>query len=424
MNVKRKIVIVAVILISIVLVSAFTLVQLLNNNVDLADYTAQCQKIFNEARVVVQNLRNSTLPNVTLHVITKQDAVNMWGKPSANADLTYINRQEKVYKGLFLMSENDSLYQATVDWTANWGAATVGHSDIYVIRENFNPFDNGAEGTFVHELTHVWQPNLPAATTFDEDKAHSGLIEGDASFVGSNYKNLTQNLSLTPTPMIGATDDVPAFLIDNPLLSRIHPIPQTVWDLNYFPYQYGSPWVGELYQVGGFALVDRAYEPGYIPVSSSQILHVSEYLANETPVMVSAPAVADSSWMLTQESQGQDHNTMGEFFVQEMLKNHISQTEAQNASEGWRGDNFTYYERGNDFLFTWNIKWDNSSDASAFNVAFHDMANAAGSTEQGSSSWYSNGRYLSIAIDQNTNSTLITCSTVQAAVAPSNFSLN
>jgi len=421
---KRRIIVVAVILVSVLLVSAFTVAQLLSN-VNMSDYTAQCQKIFNDARVVVQSLRNSTLPNVTLHVITKQDAVDMWGKPSANADLTYINRQEKVYKGLFLMAENDSLYQANVDWTANWGAATVGKNDIYVIKENFNPFDPGAEGTFVHELTHVWQPALPAANTFDEDKAHSGLIEGDASFVGSNYKNLAQSpVTPTPTPMAATVDDVPAFLIGNPLLSQIHPMPQTVWDLDYFPYQYGSPWVGDLYHAGGFALVDRAYQPGYIPVSSSQILHTSEYFANETPLQVSAPTVADSSWTLTQESQGQDHNTMGEFFVQEMLKNHISQTIAQNASAGWRGDNFTYYERGTDFLFTWNIKWDNSSDASGFYVAFHDMAQAAGATEQGTYNWYANGRYLSITLDQSANSTLIACSTVQAATTASNFSFS
>ena len=424
MNVKRRIILVAVVLISVLVIASFALAHLFNN-VSTSDYTAQCQKILNEARTVVQTLRNSTLPNVALHVITKQDAVDMWGKPSANADLTYITRQEKVYKTLFLMAENDSLYQANVDWTANWGAATVGHTDIYVIKENFNPFDPGAEGTFVHELTHVWQPELPPATTFDMDKAHSALVEGDASWVGSNYMNLTQTfITSTPTPMLATVNEVPTYLIVNPFLSQIHPIPQTVWDLNYFPYQYGSPWVGDLYNAGGFGLVDRAYMAGYIPVSSSQILHTSEYFANVTPVQVLAPSVVDSSWTLTQESQGQDHNTLGEFFVQEMLKNHISQTEAQNASTGWRGDNFTYYERGSDYLFTWNVKWDSSCDASDFYVAFHDMAKAAGATDQGNGNWYLNGRYLSIVWDQSTNSTLVAGSSVQAALSDSNFSVD
>ncbi|HTY75660.1 MAG TPA: hypothetical protein VMD05_08865 [Candidatus Nanoarchaeia archaeon] len=423
MNVKRKIIIIAVILVSVLLLSAFSVDQLLNN-VDMSDYSAQCQKIFNLARYQWQQIRNETLPDVTLHVITKQDAVNMWGKPSANADLTYILRQETVYKGLFLMTENDSLYQANVDWTANWAAATVGKTDIYVIKENFNPFDKDAEGTFVHELTHVWQPELPAATTFDEDKAHSGLIEGDAVFMNNLWTNLTVEAQASLSPMIASVDGVPEFLIGNQFLNQIHPIPQTVWDLDYFPYQYGPNFIGALYQTSGFASVNQAYQSGFIPVSSSQILHPAQYLANETPVRVSAPSLVDSSWTLTQEAQGQDHNTMGEFFIQEMLKNHVPQAEAQNASSGWRGDNFTYYERGNDFLFTWNIKWDSSSDASQFYVAFHDMAKAAGATDQNNNNWYANGRYLSISLDQSANSTLIACSTVQTATTASNLSFN
>lgn len=427
MKIKRKIIVVAVILVSVLLVSAFTAAQLLNN-VDMSDYTAQCQKIFDEAHTQWEQMRNATLPDVTLHVITKQDAVNMWGTPSANADLTYILRQEKVYKGLFLMAENDSLYQANVAWTANWAAATVGKTDIYVIKENFNPFDPTAEGTFIHEFTHVWQPALPATTTFDEDKAHSGLIEGDAVFMNNLWTNLTKAQAspspIVASPMVATIDGVPEFLINNPMLNQVNPMPQSVWDLDYFPYQYGPAFIGALYQSGGFAAVEQAYQQGYIPVSSSEILHPNEYFANETPVQVAAPTLADNTWTLTQETQGQDHNTLGEFFIQEMLKLHISQNEANNASIGWRGDNFTYYERGTDFLFTWNIKWDNSSDASAFYSAFHDMANAAGATDQGNGNWYANGRYLSITLDQGSNSTLIACSTVQAATTAANLSFS
>lgn len=424
MNTKRKIIVVAAVLIAaVLLVSAYTVAKL-QNNVDMSDYTAQCQKIFNDAIHQVENIRNVTEPaNVQLHVITKQDAVNMWGTPTANADLTYILRQEKMYKGLFLMSENDSLYQANVDWTANWGAATVGKTDIYVIKENFNPFDPTAEGTFVHELTHVWQPELPSPTTFDEDKAHSGLIEGDASFMGDTYVNMTKAQN-SASPMMTTVDDMPQFLLTNPLLSQVHPMPQTVWDLNYFPYAYGSKFIGALYQSGGFAVVNRAYQAGYIPSTSAQIMQPALYFASETAQPVQAPTLADNTWALTQATQGNDHNTYGEFFIYEMLQNHINKTEAQMASAGWRGDNFTYYERGNDFLFTWNIKWDSSCDASEFYVAFHDMANAAGATDQGSCNWVSNGRYLSITLNQDTNSTLIACSTVQAATQASNFSFS
>ena len=151
MNRERKIIVIAIVLIAIVIVSAFTI-----NKFYFDGYTIQAQKIFNDARIKVEQIRGSTLPsNVVLHVISKQDAINMWGKPSGTVDLSNINRQEKIYKGLFMMPQTDSLYKASSDWTANWGAATVGKGDIYVIRENFDPYSKDAEATFIHELTHI-----------------------------------------------------------------------------------------------------------------------------------------------------------------------------------------------------------------------------------------------------------------------------
>jgi hypothetical protein len=418
MGVTRKVVIISIVLVAVLLASTLAVADLLTN-INTDEYTAQCQKIFNDARTQIEQIRNVTLTtSVTLHVITKQDAVNMWGTPTANADLTYILRQEKVYKNLFLMVENDSLYQANVDWTANWGAATVGRNDIYVIRENFNPFDPNAEGTFVHELTHIWQPALPYPTTFDEDKAHAALIEGDASFMGDIYVNMTKANS-SPTPM-ATVNNIPVFLLNAP--SQVHPIPDTIWKINFFAYDYGSKWVSAIHQSGGFATVNRAYQQGYMPSATSQILHSSKYFANETAQPVQAPRLADNSWTRLQANQGHDSDIFGEYFVQVVLQNHINQTVAQRAATGWMGDNFTYYERGNDYLFTWNIKWADSCEASDFYVEFHNMANNAGATDYGSCNWAANGRYLSITWDQKTNTTLVAGSNVQAATQASYFS--
>jgi hypothetical protein len=383
------------------------------------DYTAQAQKIFNQAKQEVEQIRNTTLPPTTLHVITKAEAVTMWGSPSGTQDLTNIYRQEKIYKGLFLMPENESLYQANQDWTANWGAATVGN-DIYVIKENFDPFKMpDAEATFVHELTHVWQPDLPWPTTYDEDKAHAALAEGDASYMGDVYMNLAKaQASITQA----SVDNVPIYLLGSPLLDNVHPMINTLWDLNYFPYDQGKAFVKTLYQRGGFPTVDQAYVPGYVPDTTEQILHPDKYFANVTARTVQAPTLAESNWTLAQTDRGQNHNTYGEYFIQVMLANWINQGEAQQAAAGWGGDNFTYYERGSDYLFTWNIKWDSSCDASEFYVAFNNMMNATSALKENCTDWYANGRYLSVSWNQNLNTTLIAVSTDKAAVLSSYFS--
>ncbi len=411
MNGKKKIVTVSVVLIVVLLVSAFGVAKLLSN-VDMDTYTAQAQKIFNQAKVEVEQIRNVTLPNnLALHVLTKQEAIDRWGKTSADADLTNILRQEKVYKGLFMMAENDSLYQATVDWAGNWGAATL-KPDIYVIKENFDPFNMpDAEATFVHELTHIWQPNLVYPTTFDMDKAHTALVEGDASYMGDYYKNHTE----ASASLVATVDDVPVFLINSPALNALHPIPDTVWKLNFFPYDYGKIFVGAMYQNGGWQTVNQAYQQGYTPYTTEQILHPDKYFANETAQPVQAPTLAENNWTIVSTGYGQNSNSYGEYFIQVMLGNHLSTSESQQAAAGWAGDNVTYYERNSDYLFTWNIKWDSSCDASEFYVAFHDLANAAGATDYGSCNWFANGRYLSIMWNQATNTTLIVGSNVQAA---------
>lgn len=411
------------ILIAALFVGTITVARLLFSP-STEDYTVQAQKIFNQAKQEFEQVRNATLSATTLHVITKAEAVAMWGSPSGAQDLTNIYRQEKIYKGLFLMPENESLYQANQAWVADWGAATVGN-DIYVIKENFDPFNMpDAEATFVHELTHIWQPDLPQPTTYDEDRAHTALVEGDASYMGDVYMNLAKaQAKITRASITQASvDNVPIYLLGNPLLDNVDPMINTLWDLNYFPYDQGKAFVKTLYQHGGFATVNQAYVLGYVPEATEQILHPDKYFANESAQKVQAPTLAESNWTLAQTDRGQNHNTYGEYFIQVMLANWVSQDEAQQAAAGWGGDNFTYYERASDYLFTWNIKWDSSRDASEFYAAFNGMMNATNALKENSTHWYANGRYISVSWNQNLNTTLIAVSTDKAAVLSSYIS--
>ncbi len=380
-------------------------------------YTVQAQKIFQDAFSKVEQIRNVTITeSITLHVITRQEAVDMWGTPSGTTDLTNMYRQENIYKGLFMMPEEDSLYQAASDWTANWIAATVGKHDIYVIRENFDPFDDNAEATFIHELTHIWQPDLGTATTYDQDKAHISLVEGDASFMGECYTNLTSSQSTFRANVVG-------YLWSNPLLDDVHPMSDTLWSLSYFPYDGGKTFVEALYEEDGFETINQAYEQGYIPSSTTQILHPDLYFANQTVQTVAAPTLKENTWTLVQTDRGQNHNTYGEYFIQAMLATWLEETVAEQSASGWMGDNFTYYENsGDDFLYTWNIQWATKADARQFSVAFHSMVNDTGATQNSDDTWFANGRYLSITLDENQKTTLIACSTVQAATEATYFS--
>jgi len=384
----------------------------------MAAYKTQAQEIFNAAYGAWEQIRNGSLPHVELVIVTKQWAIDTWGKGYAQQNLQAIAVQQNIYQGLFLIPQNRSLYQATVDWAGNYVAATW-EGKIYVIKENFNPWDlPSSEATFVHELTHILQQNLPAPTTFDEDKAHTALIEGDATFMANTYTNLTKSGYLQAN-LMPSNPDFPADIIT---LADVHP--DTLSNLDYFPYTQGEIFVGALDQSGGFATVNRAYSAGYVPSSTAQILNPDLYFENITAKQVSLPHPTVGSWNQEQTSYGQSYNTYGEYFIEDLLGNWLSETQAQTISAGWAGDNFTYYQNsGNSssYLFIWKIQWNDSSSANAFLTAFQNIARDNQALSRENNQWYSNERYLSIRLNTDENSTFIACSTFQAAVQSSNF---
>ena len=178
------------------------------------------------------------------------------------------------------------------------------------------------------------------------------------------------------------------------------------------------------HEQGCFATVNRAYTAGYVPSTTAQILDPEKYFENVTIKQVDLPKLMEGNWTQMQTSYGKYYNTYGEYFIEDMLGNWLSGTEAQTVSEGWVGDNFTYYQAGSDsinYLFIWNIQWNSTSTASAFLTAFQTMAKNAQATSEGNNQWLSNSRYLSITANANSNSTFIACSTIQAAVQQSYF---
>ena len=373
-----------------------------------AEYQAQCQKDFDEAKTFDEETRNITLPNVNLVIVNQTWAIQTWGESSASADLVDINRTEKIYKGLFIMPENDSLYQATVDW-AGYFISAVWNGQIYVITENFNPWSADASATFAHELTHIMQglyyniPNYPYTSTFDGSRARTALIEGDANYMESLYQNAT-SLQNSTSPSPSAEPTLPWALVENLGYSSIQPsIPNSVSDFDYFPYTYGPDFIAALYNSGGWTLVDQAYSNP--PNTTQQILLPETYFRGVDAQQVQPPVLSESGWEQVKT------DTYGQYFIQVMLSNWISQDTAQTVAASWCGDKLNYYERGNDYLFTWKIQWNSTSSASAFDSAFQSLMKATGATAENTNEWFANGRYLSLQWSSGSNSTVIVCST-------------
>jgi len=169
-----------------------------------------------------------------------------------------------------------------------------------------------------------------------------------------------------------------------------------------FPYQYGENFVRTLYNNGRWARVNQAYENP--PQTTEQIMHPEKYLEGEWYVEVEAPPLNVSGLINVKTDR------FGEHYEYEMfLDAHLPRDQSIGAAEGWNGDNFTYYEREDDYMFTWKIVWDTEEDAIQFSDAFVDMMRAVGADRLALNLWKVRGEY--IAFERDGLSTLIVGST-------------
>lgn len=406
--------VIVILLVTILVVTSLGVAEFLNRANDQAGYKAQAEKIYSDTVSQVERIRNVTLPRVPLVVVNKAWAMKTWGTDAAAPDLQNINRTERIYKGLFLMPENSSLYQATVNWAGDFVAVTW-ESKIYVIQENFDPWNMpDAEATFVHELTHIMQGQMafqpPDPPTFDGDRAHTALIEGDATYMQNLFVNQsTASPSAAPQASAGSAFGPAGWvLLGEPLVPGLcGEIPKSVSNFDYFPYSYGPDFIGAAYSKGGWAAVNALYRNQ--PNTTAQVLDQQKYFAGQDAQEVTAPTLTESGWKQIRNDR------YGQYFIQVMLADWLPSDQAQKTASAWAGDNFSYYERGADYLFTWNISWSSPQNASQFRSAFQNMANAAGATNETANSWQSSGRYLKIEWNPGSNSTLIVCSNNETA---------
>jgi len=308
-----------------------------------------------------------------------------------------------------MISQDVNLYEARLEWTGLFHAA-VWQGKIYVVEDNFRlTKKDSVKSTFVHELTHILQkeysmPERPS--TFDGDKARASLTEGDATLMADTFENNGVVPTLwSVTPDDGKSLSIPIVLVFS---DEIQPdLPDTIDKINRFPYHYGVEFVKALYanENGGWEAVEKAYENP--PNTTEQIMHPEKYFAQEDAQPVEAPLIT-GEWNLTKSER------FGEYFILVMLNNWISETEAEQAAEGWGGDNLAYYERGDEYLFTWNIVWDSRDDAHEFYIAFQKMMYETSAEKENCSYWFANGRYISI--QWNENSTLIISSANETIV--------
>jgi hypothetical protein len=228
--------------------------------------------------------------------------------------------------------------------------------------------------TYSHEYVHALQDqnyDFQEGLQYNEDSCEQdsercaglqALIEGDASLLEEQWlrtfateQDFDEILSFYESYQSPVFDAAPRALREDFL----------------FPYLFGSDFVMQLYQEGGWAAVDRAYAD--VPLSTEQILHPELY-PEDKPVRFQLPEIAPTlgeTWRVV------DSNVLGEWYTRLMLEEQLDPETAQKAAAGWGGD--VYLVLQDDSTDT-NVLvlatgWDTVRDAHEFYETFREYGN-------------------------------------------------
>lgn len=270
---------------------------------------------------------------------------------SLEEDRDAVVSEQKLYVALHVLGPQADLYQLYADLLTVQVASYYDTTDhtFYEVIDPDSPIiyrEFIAAHEFIHALQDQYHYLDNEFANDDEELAYLCLVEGDATFHQYTYLEMMTYPERKSLFDYVNTLDIPV----------VNPFLESMIELRY---DLGLQFVTVLSYSG----IDSVYLKA--PVSTEQVMHPEKYASNEQPVSVTIPFV--SGWEKVTE------NVLGEAVIKTFLKEHIDLEEASRAAEGWGGDAYGYYERGNEHLLILNTFWDTKEDAQEFCEAYYNF---------------------------------------------------
>ena len=299
---------------------------------------------------------------IGMNLIGRPETIDFYRATTTEEDREAVRVQQEIYGLLGLIPEDTDILAFFLD-LLDLGIAGFYDSDLkafYLLDDLGGLASHASHQTIVHELTHALQDQYYDLTALFEERekdwdaatALASLIEGDAVAAETAYFGdaLRSRPSCFTIPAFRRSS--PPYVIVRELNSR---------------YDDGLCFVeAVLAQLGGD--LDALFNDP--PVSTEQILHPEKYLTGEEPIAVSLPSIGSAlgdGWSRTETS------TFGEFSLQNLLILGLpnDRSKIQNATAGWGGDSWEFFESTSDRKFLQaTIVWDSDEDKEEFWDAF------------------------------------------------------
>ncbi|HWF13540.1 MAG TPA: hypothetical protein VG272_07375 [Candidatus Acidoferrales bacterium] len=228
-----------------------------------------------------------------------------------------------------------------------------------------------------HELTHALQDQHfhidkwtdAAKPNDDAELARDAVLEGSAMAAMLDYelrgKGTIRDLGdFDPALFMGDVDS-------SPELSKA---PKVLQDELLFPYLAGITFTQHILKAGnGWADFYKVFENP--PASTQQIMHPDLYLQGVMPAKVELPA---TKGLISVDWKKLDENGMGEFGIQEILKQFLPKERSVATAASWGGDRYAIFEnqKNKRTMLEFRVHLANDADAARFFGAYSEVLDA------------------------------------------------
>ena len=286
-------------------------------------------------------------------------------------------RREEIFLKLFgLVDEDFDLKKALVDIMTEQATALYDYKTRNLYLATWTPKDM-QEFALVHELTHAvadqqfgLEKFVKRSKTSDEDLARSAVIEGQASWVMTEWVMQQSGQSLTENRLLAVASASASRIEakDYPVYSNT---PLYIRETLIFPYSDGLLFQQELIERYGKAGFTKIFESP--PLSTQHVMQPELYFDGLKPAKPALPAFkAPKGFKKIYEG------VFGQFEHEVLLRNHLGEDKEFPVAEKWRGSNYEIYEnrRPKDTILRYASIWTDEDAAAEYLQLYRQVCEA------------------------------------------------